>query len=158
MAIIEHSSVIKAPASRLFEFFLDPHNLTQIMPPGVKVNEVDAIVPLRLGSVFSLRGRNGWLRFQWYGHIVEFDPPHVIVDEQLKGPFRSFRHTHRFRSIDDQYTLTIDRVEYEPPLGILGKVANACFIRSRLRRMFRYRHQELKELFESRPPAETPPR
>lgn len=155
MAIIEYSSVIKAPASRLFEFFLDPGNLTRIMPPRVKVSEVDAIVPLRLGSVFSLRGRNGWLRFQWYGHIVEFDPPHVMVDEQLKGPFRSFRHTHRFRAIDDHYTLTIDRVEYEPPLGILGKLANACLIRANLRRMFEYRHQQLKEVFESRPPVET---
>jgi len=148
MPEIEKSSVISARAEDLFAFFLDPQNLSKITPPTVKLTEVEATAPLAKGALFSLRGRNGWVRFRWHGRVVEMESPKIMVDEQLKGPFRSFRHTHRFRAIDDRHTLVIDHVEYQPRFGIFGKLANAFFIRRKLRRLFEYRHRKLKELFE----------
>lgn len=148
MPHIEKTSVIKAPADKLFEFFLDPNNLQRISPTGSKVIEVKSPVPLTAGAEFSLKVREGWLRVAWQGRVCELERPKLIVDEQVRGPFRRFRHTHKFRDIDGA-TLVIDVVEYKPPCGPLGMLFDACFIHHRLKQMFDYRHQRLKELFET---------
>jgi ligand-binding SRPBCC domain-containing protein len=149
MPVIEKCSVIKCPPDRLFEFFLDPNNLSKISPPGFGVSELEVEVPLKAGAEFSMRSQNGLLRFRWRGRVAQLEPPRLMVDEQLRGPFRRFRHTHQFRDAGGA-TLVIDRVEYTPPLGPIGALLDPIFIRPRLRRYFEYRHRRLKELFEAK--------
>jgi ligand-binding SRPBCC domain-containing protein len=55
--------------------------------------------------------------------ITRMSPPDVFVDEQVKGPFRSFRHEHRFVPDPDGGTIMIDRVRLVAPLGVLGRLA-----------------------------------
>jgi ligand-binding SRPBCC domain-containing protein len=40
-----------------------------------------------------------------------------------------------------------DLVSYKIPLGLLGKVANALFVRKRLEYIFDYRYKILEEIF-----------
>jgi ligand-binding SRPBCC domain-containing protein len=40
----------------------------------------------------------------------------------LSGPFKKWRHLHRFGSIEGKQTEIIDEVDFELPYGILGKV------------------------------------
>ena len=54
--------------------------------------------------------------------ITELEAPHRFVDEQVRGPFRSFRHVHEFAS-DGDGTLMIDRVVLRAPLGGIGRLA-----------------------------------
>ena len=54
--------------------------------------------------------------------ITELEAPHRFVDEQVRGPFRSFRHVHAFAS-DGDGTLMIDRVVLQAPLGGVGRLA-----------------------------------
>ena len=54
--------------------------------------------------------------------ITAMTEPEYFVDEQVRGPFRSFRHEHEFRS-NGPGTLMIDRVKFTAPLGPLGAIA-----------------------------------
>lgn len=51
--------------------------------------------------------------------ITEMDAPHYFVDEQVRGPFRSFRHVHEF-SENAGGTVMVDRVEFAAPFGRWG--------------------------------------
>lgn len=54
--------------------------------------------------------------------ITAMTEPESFVDEQVRGPFRSFRHEHEFRP-DGSGTLMVDRVRFTAPLGPLGSIA-----------------------------------
>ena len=75
------------------------------------------------------------------------DPPHGFVDEEIRGPFALWRHTHGFRrSPDGAGTIMDDRVEYALPLAPVGEVAHFV-VRRQLDRIFDYRRQVVAERF-----------
>jgi hypothetical protein len=148
MAEFEKSSVIKASPERLFEFLLNMENMAKISPPDTEILELNAPNPITANAEFDLRLKRGPFRLSWRGRVLTLEPPRLMVDEQVRGPFRRFQHTHQFREIG-AHTLVIDRIEYEPFLGPLGAPLDVLFIRPLLKRMFDYRHRRLKELFES---------
>jgi ligand-binding SRPBCC domain-containing protein len=60
--------------------------------------------------------------------ITAMTEPEYFVDEQVRGPFRSFRHEHEFRP-DGAGTLMIDRVKFEAPLGTLAELVIGPYLR-----------------------------
>ncbi len=126
MPVIESSFVVRAPLNVVWEFHNDPRALPRIMPAlfGLTVEGYDR--PLRAGSRVNLSMGVGPLRQPWSLQVIAYEPPHQFVDEQLpgQGPFKHWRHMHRFEPADEG-TCIIDHIEYELPLGVLGKIA-AC--------------------------------
>jgi hypothetical protein len=43
-----------------------------------------------------------------------------------------------------------DIVHYKAPFGFLGRIANALFIKKKLKEIFDYREQKLNQLFNSK--------
>jgi ligand-binding SRPBCC domain-containing protein len=68
------------------------------------------------------------------------------VDAQVRGPYRLWHHTHTFDERDGG-TLVGDQVRYALPLGPLGAVAHAAFVRRDLERIFGYRHEAIAQRF-----------
>jgi ligand-binding SRPBCC domain-containing protein len=79
---------------------------------------------------------------QWHSKIT-YLKPYEYVDEMLKGPFKKWRHLHKFHGIDDgkQQTMVIDNVEFQLPYGILGKSFEG------------YAYKQLHKVFEHRKAA-----
>jgi ligand-binding SRPBCC domain-containing protein len=76
-------------------------------------------------------------RMKWHSKIT-FLKTHEYIDEMLSGPFKKWRHLHRFYSIDGKQTEVIDEVDFELPYGILGKLFEG------------YAYKQLKNTFEYR--------
>ncbi|KRC62860.1 cyclase [Agromyces sp. Root81] len=74
--------------------------------------------------------------------ITEFEEPASFVDEQVRGPFRSFRHEHGFMPDEGGGTIMTDRVRFVAPLGTLGRVAELV-IGPYLRRLIEQRNAHL---------------
>src|SRR5689334_10410878 len=68
-------------------------------------------------------------------------PPTFFVDRQIRGPYRLWRHEHRFEAVDGG-TRVRDRVEYLPPLRWL---TSGIVVRD-VERIFAYRRHELLRL------------
>ena len=66
--------------------------------------------------------------------ITALEYPASFVDEQVKGPFKSFRHVHEFQATETGSIMT-DRIELTAPLGILGRIAERLFLRRYLQRL-----------------------
>jgi ligand-binding SRPBCC domain-containing protein len=87
-------------------------------------------------------------RTRWEAEITDFSLNNYFTDRQVSGPFAFWTHTHRIRSVDRagiNITVIVDQVEYEPPMGVLGRIANS-FLRTQLERIFAYRQARLSEL------------
>jgi ligand-binding SRPBCC domain-containing protein len=56
------------------------------------------------------------MRMRWHSKIT-FLKAHEYIDEMLSGPFKKWKHLHRFRDIDRKQTEIIDEVEFELPFS-----------------------------------------
>ena len=80
--------------------------------------------------------------------ITAMDPPLSFTDEMVDGDFRSFRHEHHFKRIDNG-TLLIDLFHFETPYGGIGRLVNQLFLTSYMKKLLETRNQAIKEYAES---------
>lgn len=101
---------------------------------------------LSLGDEVTWEARHLGLRWRLTARITVFEPPRRFVDEQVRGPFRCFTHTHHFQAADGgAATVMLDTFSYQAPLGPLGRLAGALFLTRYLRRFLARRAAFLKE-------------
>jgi ligand-binding SRPBCC domain-containing protein len=137
---------VPRPLAEVFEFFLDPANLVRVSPPELHMRLVEGPRRLQLGSVIVLQGRRWGVPQRVVSEITAFEPGASFVDEQRQGPFRRWRHAHRFEAVAEG-TRIADRIDYEPPGGLLGLVATPKMLERDLEWVYGYRCEKLRELF-----------
>ncbi len=100
------------------------------------------------GALIRYRLRVHRVPVGWLTAIREWDPPHRFVDEQLRGPYALWHHTHTFEPAPDGDggTLMRDVVRYALPLGPLGELARRLVVRRDLEAIFDYRAERIREL------------
>jgi ligand-binding SRPBCC domain-containing protein len=97
---------------------------------------------LSLGQQVTWRARHFGIRFRMTSRITEMDAPHHFVDEQVTGPFRSFRHVHEFEEIAGG-TQMIDRIEFSAPFGPLGRLVEKLILTRYLKGLIEARNEYL---------------
>jgi ligand-binding SRPBCC domain-containing protein len=141
---IDRTIFLPRPIDEVFPFFADAHNLERLTPPFLKFQVItpDPIV-MKPGTHIRYKLRLHGLPISWESEITAWDPPHRFIDEQLSGPYRLWRHEHRFVS-QDGGTQVSDHVDYAV---IGGSLINSLFVAPDVRRIFDYRTQILQSLF-----------
>jgi len=145
--IFEQKQHVPSPRESLFAFFADAQNLERITPPQLRF-EILRRDPgeVHQGMHIEYRLRLFGIPFGWKTLIESYEQNVSFVDLQLKGPYKLWRHTHTFED-DGAGTLMRDRVEYELPLGPLGYIAHALFVRRQIQQIFAFRRTFIDELF-----------
>lgn len=101
-----------------------------------------------LGQQVTWRARHFGFTFHMTSRIVEMDRPKRFVDEQVAGPFEHWRHVHLFEAETDG-TRMVDRIDYEAPFGLLGRVADRAFLNNYLTNLIDQRNDFIKQSAES---------
>jgi len=145
--ILRREQWIARPIDEVFAFFADAHNLEEITPPwlGFRILSMST-ASIEEGTVIRYRLRLRGIPAHWRTDICQWDPPHCFVDEQTKGPYKRWRHTHRFEA-DGSRTKMIDEVQYSLPLGVLGRIVHAVKVRKDVNRIFDYRRLRIDARF-----------
>jgi len=86
------------------------------------------------GQEVTWRARHFGIPLTMTSRITQFDFPRSFTDEQVKGPFRDFRHIHEFEATPGGCIMT-DRVEFTAPFGPLGRVVERLVLRPYLQRL-----------------------
>ena len=147
MYVLERRQIVRRPRAEVFPFFADAANLERLTPPFLGFDILTPLpIEMKAGARIDYRIRSSGVPMRWQTVIEEFVPGERFVDVQIKGPYRRWRHTHTFRDVAGGTELG-DRVEYELPLGVLGRVAHRALVRRQLRAIFDYRARVMTELF-----------
>ena len=137
---------IAADRDTVFAFFCDAANLGAITPPEMHFRIRSALpIAMAEGALIDYTIRVWGVPMRWRTRIVRWDPPHGFVDEQLRGPYKSWVHTHRFTQRGD-VTVMEDEVSYSLRFGWLGAIA-APVVRRQVARIFAFRARRVPELF-----------
>ena len=104
---------------------------------------------MELGDTVTWEAVHFGFRQQLTSRITAFDRPRMFVDEMQRGAFKRWHHTHLFEPADGG-TLMIDEVDYASPLGVLGGVADALFLKSYMTRLLATRNDYIRKLAEAR--------
>ncbi|HAL94802.1 MAG TPA: hypothetical protein DCP55_02270, partial [Chitinophagaceae bacterium] len=82
----------------------------------------------------------------WMTEITHVQDMQYFIDEQRFGPYTLWHHQHHFKAIEGGVEMT-DIVHYRIPLGPLGDLANALFVRAKLKKIFDFRYEAVENLF-----------
>ena len=145
--ILRAEQFIPRPLSEVFEFFSDARNLQRLTPAWMhfRILSVDPET-VQQGTLirYSLRWRI--FPIHWTTEITVWEPPHRFVDVQLKGPYKLWRHQHRFVA-EANGTRILDEVQYLLPFGPLGRIAHALKVKKDVEGIFAYRKDAVRQVF-----------
>lgn len=138
---------VPRPLPEVFAVFEDPRNLARITPPWLHF-QMRQPGSLQMAQGLRIDYTIRWLGIplRWRTRIARYEPMEWFVDEQERGPYRLWRHSHRFQERAGG-VLVSDEVEYQLPFGILGRLVHGIVVGRQLLAIFRYRQRSLAALF-----------
>jgi len=143
-------SVIRASPECVFAFHEQPDVLSLLMPPWESARVVQAAKISDVGSQAIIETKIfGPISARWVAEHTVYEPPRLFEDVQVKGPFRSWRHRHIIEPHADGAMLR-DEIDYEAPLGFLGRAVAPLLVESRLKKLFEHRHEVTRRWCEGR--------
>ena len=132
------------PPEELIPFFADAANLDAITPPWLNFRVVTPPpIEMRQGALIDYRLSVRGIPLRWRTRINLWQPPHRFVDEQIRGPYRQWIHTHTFEARDGG-TLARDVVQYAVPFDF---IAHPLFVRRDIEQIFAFRQEALRKRF-----------
>jgi ligand-binding SRPBCC domain-containing protein len=135
---------LPAPRDEVFQFFADATQLERLTPPWLKFSVATrAPIQMREGTLIDYKLRVHGIPLRWQSRISCWEPPIRFADEQLRGPYREWNHTHTFVE-DGTSTICRDEVDYD---FVGGPLIHALFVKRDLETIFAFRTKVLKEIF-----------
>lgn len=144
---LQRRQVVGGNLDQVFSFFEDPSNLEAITPSWLRFRVLGATdAKVREGTLITYRLRLLGLPVRWESRIGDYVSGQRFADEMIVGPYRRWFHRHLFRQVPEGVEI-LDEVDYELPLGLLGRVAHAVAVRHQLRAIFDHRERQIAALF-----------
>ena len=136
----DRSIELPAPAADTFAWHERPGAFERLSPPWKRVKILRRSGTIHDGDTVTLKMWLGLLPVKWEIMHCDFVAGRQFCDVQVKGPCKSWRHCHRVEPIDAERSRLTDHIDYEIPLGALGKAVLARRIGRQLAALFDYRH------------------
>ncbi len=146
---LETQQKLPATMSEVWDFISSPDNLKRITPEhmGFDITTRNLSSKMYPGMIIQYKvSPLGGLRTTWVTEITHVKEGEYFVDEQRMGPYKMWHHQHRITPIQGG-VLMHDIINYQPPLGVLGAIANSLLIKHKLKEIFEYRRIKMEERF-----------
>ena len=145
MPTFRHRVELDHPVEEVFAWHTRPGAFERLTPPWESVRVAEREGGIRPGARVVLELKKGPATLRWVVEHTGFEENRLFVDEQISGPFSSWRHEHRFEPLDGGRSAIEDVVEWEAPMGALGEAFGGSHIESTLERLFRFRATRLAD-------------
>ena len=132
-----------------WDFFSSPDNLKVITPKYMNFRVLSnsdsekmfagQIITYRVSPILGIP-------LFWMTEITHVRDREYFIDEQRFGPYALWHHKHFFKEIPGG-TEMIDFLDYKLPMGFVGNIAHALFVRRQIQSIFEYRSKILIEKF-----------
>ena len=149
MASIHLETFVAAPVETVFDLARDiDFHQRSMAHTGERAISGRLSGLIGAGETVTWRARHLGLAWTLTSRVTAFEPPIRFVDEQVAGPYASFRHEHRFEAVAGG-TLMIDDWRHQAPLGWIGRAADALILRRLMTGLLRQRNGALAKEAES---------
>ena len=140
----------KLPISvdKAWEFLSNPKNLKEITPKYMNFRILSgADRSIFAGQIiqYKVTPMLG-ISTKWVTEITHVKDKEYFVDEQRFGPYALWHHKHFIKKIDGGVEME-DIIDYKIPFGIIGQIAHPIIVKNKLKQIFKFRENKLKELF-----------
>lgn len=144
MSRIHLETSIAAPIERVFDVArdIDVHQRS-VARTGERAIAGRVSGRIGLGETVTWEARHFGRKWSLTSRVSAFESPAMFVDEQVRGPFRSFRHEHRFQPVDGGTLMTDDWL-HVAPLAALGRLADRLVLDRYMRGLLRTRNATVK--------------
>jgi ligand-binding SRPBCC domain-containing protein len=140
-------TIIRRPLAEVFDFFSKAENLNLLTPPELQFKILTPLpIKMQAGTLIDYKIKLNGIPFNWKTEISSWKVNDSFVDQQIKGPYRIWHHTHSFRAVEGGTEMT-DEVKYLSPGWILEPLIQRFFIKNKVEGIFTYRNSKLKEIF-----------
>lgn len=141
-SLVIFRSWLPIQVSTLFRWHTTAQALERLTPPRLVLEKVVRSASIKAGGTVRLRFHLGLIPINWELKHSEWQQDVLFCDEQIKGPFHSWRHAHRFEGdpIEESSALT-DEITYALPLGGLGRLLFKRALEKKLKNLFAFRHK-----------------
>ncbi len=149
MPNLRFETILDASQERVWEFHSTLDALEALTPPGTTVTLPEPRPTLGPGATVLIVVRQPpvFIPLAWESVMEVWEPPLRFVDVQgTRGPWKRWRHEHRFEDLGNNRTRLIDTIDYTPPFGFIGAIADRIFLRKTIERSFLFRHARTKDL------------
>jgi ligand-binding SRPBCC domain-containing protein len=145
---LHREQFIPAPPDVVWSFFATPKNLNELTPPGVRFQILgQAPDTMFAGQIIRYRiSPLPLLWLHWTTEISVVEPGTRFIDEQRAGPYKIWRHEHRFAPEPGGVRM-FDHVAYEIGWGPLGWMAEKLWVGRQLQGIFDFRARRVAEIF-----------
>jgi uncharacterized protein YbjT (DUF2867 family)/ligand-binding SRPBCC domain-containing protein len=150
LGVFTYRSVVPGPAADVFRWHERPEALLDLGPSGRFVRIEHQAGGVQDGGRVTLSIGLGPLRLRWESLHFGYVRGTQFNDEQIRGPFTTWRHTHRVSPISHEQSLYEDRIEYAVPGGPLAQRLAQPLLQPLLARLFARRHAVVRASFAHR--------
>jgi ligand-binding SRPBCC domain-containing protein len=149
MSIIKIELTVNAPIERVFDLArcIDLHEATMSKHKEKVIGGVTKGL-IEIGESVTWEATHFGIRQKLTSKITAYKRPKHFRDSMVKGTFKRFDHDHFFDQNGEQ-TLMTDVFDYDSPLGIFGRIADALFLEKYMREILTKRNQIIKKIAES---------
>jgi ligand-binding SRPBCC domain-containing protein len=109
--IFQNHFKVAAPIEEVNAFHRSSSSLKAITPPVFFMSNIQAPDHLADGIEMAFTLWLGPLPVRWNARVENFSPT-GFDDIQTGGPFKTWKHAHRFEALDENNTRVLDQVEY----------------------------------------------
>jgi ligand-binding SRPBCC domain-containing protein len=149
MPTIHLTTFVAAPAQRVFDLArsIDLHRKS-MAHTGEEAIAGTTNGLIGLNDTVTWKARHLRRTRIFKSKITAMSEPVSFTDEMVQGDFKSLRHEHHFKKIDNG-TLLIDIFTFESPYGGLGRLAERLFLTRYMKNLLEMRNKMIKEYAES---------
>src|SRR5687768_9861840 len=144
MATAEFSSVIPLGTTELFEFLFKEGAWERGLPPQFEAERLED-GPFREGTIIRWRINSKGFVYNWAVQLERIEAPSTVEVKQVLGVFNHWTLTQQLEDHGGN-TLLKDFVEYEMPLGLIGRLADDLLVRREMKKQLERRHDKIREL------------
>lgn len=146
LELLKYQWLSKKP-EQVFTFFSDEHNLEQLTPSWLNFKVIGKNTQtLQKNSLIDYKLKIHGIPVRWSSLISDWTPNSSFVDEQVKGPYQKWHHTHSFIPSNGG-TLMVDQIQYSIPGAPYSTPFLKNLISRDIDRIFQYRRQRINEVF-----------
>ena len=143
---LHQTLTIPSTIEKVWDFISSPDNLKKITPDYMGFDITTKNLPKKMypGMIVSYKVSPFLgIKMTWVTEITQVRELKYFVDEQRVGPYKMWHHQHFIEPVEGGVLMT-DIVDYQPPFGILGAIANQLIIKSQLNEIFSFRTKQLE--------------